>query len=329
MAESESRLFRESYYYNFFQLVYLLEKAYKEAPAPGESSDIRKERIRFRGDPALVFPASDVRSVELIEGPNPHALITATFMGLYGVDSPMPLNFHEHLGKRQEDSKRELHQQVLREFLDIFNHRFYSFFYRTWKTSRPELYLRRDMADDHSQRFLSMAGIGTSKTMDAAPVSPMWMASFAAQFGGGGHPEGLAKMLSDWLDGTTVNILENIPRLVKVDERPAVGTGEISLGRTALVGTHVYDTGGQFRLQIGPIGVDLYRELRPGGARADVLVWLTRSYASDYLDFDAELLIKTEELPRLRLSGGFGELGSTAFLGRPREAVVSRVVSYN
>ena len=61
-------LFREGYRFNFFQAVRLLEQRYGDAPGPGQTSDVRRERIFFRPHTGLAFPASDIRAVEAVEG---------------------------------------------------------------------------------------------------------------------------------------------------------------------------------------------------------------------------------------------------------------------
>lgn len=48
-------------------------------------------------------------------------------MGLYGVESPLPTTYQDDIAQRQEGS------DVAAEFLDIFNHRLITQFYRIWR----------------------------------------------------------------------------------------------------------------------------------------------------------------------------------------------------
>src|SRR5512146_1022934 len=125
-----ARLFREGYMFDFFQAVRLLERFFPEGKSPGEAVDIAEEQIRFRPHNGLAFPATDVRGVEHLEGVQERARITATFMGLYGIGSPLPVYFYDSVATETEESK------PLRDFLDMFNHRLYSLFYRSWRKYR-------------------------------------------------------------------------------------------------------------------------------------------------------------------------------------------------
>jgi type VI secretion system protein ImpH len=100
------------------------------------------------------------------------------------------------------------------------------------------------------------------------------------------------------------------------------------LGSNATIGEQVYDRSSKFRIQLGPMEIDLYRALLPGGARASELQSLVRLYAPDHLKYDVELNVPSDDLPTTELGSGGGRLGLTTSLGTPDEPVVSRVVEY-
>jgi type VI secretion system protein ImpH len=164
-----AELFSRGYRFHFFQAVRLLEAYFPDAPPPGTSANPTAERIRFRPDPAMVFPPADVRSVTLDED---GAEVTATFMGLYGVASPLPVYFYEDLATEAESTL------PLRHFLDIFNPRLYSYFYRAWKKYRPSS-PDAPARDDSTARFRAVAGRGTPGALADAPVSIGRLAGFA------------------------------------------------------------------------------------------------------------------------------------------------------
>jgi type VI secretion system protein ImpH len=65
-----------------------------------------------------------------------------------------------------------------------------------------------------------------------------------------------------------------------------------------------------------------YERLLPGGVSFPRLVALVRGYAGDALDWDANLILHADEVPRARL-GGATRLGLTGWLGErpsPRDA---------
>jgi type VI secretion system protein ImpH len=122
-------------------------------------------------------------------------------------------------------------------------------------------------------------------------------------------------------------VLENIPRFVRLAERPRLGSAR--LGIDAVAGATIQDQSGKFRLQVGPLGLAAFRNLLPGsagGSRVDTLVKL---YTSDSLDYDVDLLLKSEEAPPLKLGDtSSARLGRNAHLGTPPPPLVRRRVRY-
>ena len=317
-----AELFRRGYRFNFFQAVRLLEAYFPDAPPVGTNAHPAEERIRFRPNPATVFPSSDVRSVELGEE---GADVTVTFMGLYGVASPLPIYFYEDLATEAADTI------PLRDFLDIFNHRLYSYFYRAWKKYRPSS-PSDPSRDDSTARFLAVAGLGSGGAVDDAPVSIGRLAGFAGLLNQRvRNVEGLYTLLSAFTDGLDIDIIENVVRRVRVNERPCLGKGSppATLGGSALLGSTVLDAGGKFRVVLGPMGLEDFESYLPGGDKADALGYLVRLYAPDFLDFDVLLKLKTKDRPPLRLGDRNARLGENTWVGRPPETVVTeRTVTY-
>lgn len=321
-------LFREGYFFDFYQAVRLLERYFPEAPAPGETSDVRRERIFFRPDTALVFPATDVKGVEGLDERNQIARMTLTFMGLYGIGSPLPVYFYDELAVEDRDTF------PLRDFLDIFNHRLYSYFYRAWKKYRPEAQHRGGVEKEHEKRFLAVAGLGTPRSdlMTQLP-NPMRLAAYAAWFSPQvRHADGLRCLISGLMPGIPVQVEENIPRWVPIPERPKMGAGSsigMTLGSSATVGARIFDMSGQFRVVLGPITFYDYKAFLPGADKANLLDELVRSYAPDYLAYDVELHLDTSDIPPVRLGEKEVKLGLTTWLGKPKDDVTVQHVTYS
>ena len=320
-------LFKKGYRFDFFQAIRLLEAYFPDAPAPGTSADPVSERIRFRPYAPTIFPSSDVRSVELGEN---GAEVTVTFMGLYGVASPLPVYLYEDLATEAEDTK------PLRDFLDIFNHRLYSYFYRAWKKYRPEGSTGSSDREARSSggstdRFLAVAGLGTPGAVAGAPVSIPRLAGYAGLLNRRvRNTEGLHTLLAAFTDGLPVEIIENVPRRVRVSDRPALGRGQqaATLGGSALVGATVTDVGGKFRVALGPMGIEDFEAYLPGGPKADALGWLVRLYAPDFLDFDVLLKLETQQVSALRLGDRNARLGENTWVGRGEAVLTERIVTY-
>lgn len=315
-------LFREGYRFDFYQAVRLLENAFPEAPPPGTSPDARAERVRFRPDHALSFPAADVKDVAWVDELVPHARVTVTFLGLYGVDAALPAAFFEPISYERSEA------EALRTFLDLFNHRLYAYFYRAWKKYRPDLHHRPGTPDAHTDRFVAAAGLGTPRAA-APPIPALRLAAFAGFLGPRvRHAEGLRRLAEEVLDGPAVEIEENVLRWVPLPPRPGLGAGA-RLDGEAVVGRSVRDGSSLFRIKVGPLDFDAYANLLPGRESARRLHDLVRAYAPDHLEFDVELRLKATAVPRARLGEADVQLGRTACLGTPCEAELCRVVRYN
>ncbi len=313
-------LFKTGYRFDFFQAVRLLEAYFPDAPAPGTSANPTAERVHFRPYAATVFPASDVRSVTLGEE---GAEVTVTFMGLYGVASPLPVYLYQDLATEAEDTR------PLREFLDIFNHRLYSYFYRAWKKYRPG---GKAKGGEGTDRFLAVAGLGTPGALAGAPVSVARLAGYAGLLNRRvRNAEGLHTLLSAFTDGLPVEVVQNVPRRVRVADRPALGRGltAATLGGSALVGATVYDVGGKFRVALGPMGIKDFEAYLPGGPKAEALGWLVRLYAPDFLDFDVLLKLETQQMSSLRLGDRNARLGENTWVGRGEAVLTERIVTYS
>lgn len=320
------RLHSKAYLFDFFQAVRLLESYFPHGKNPGETSDIAHEQIRFRPHSGLAFPATDVRSIEFNDDEPQRARITATFMGLYGVDSPLPVYFYDSIATEAEGSK------PLRDFLDIFNHRLYSLFYRSWKKYRFALqYGKPSTREDLVVRALSLAGLGTKKAVDDATMPAIRLAAFSGFLSTRvRNADGLQNLIAGLLGGVQVHVLQNIPRWVAIAQRSKMRdkANPVMLGATACLGERVFDMSGKFRIVLGPLTLRQYLLLLPGGVSAKLMQFLVRLYVRDYLDYDVQLNLKTEEIPSHALGDTTWKLGLTTWLGKPKTEITSRVVAY-
>ncbi|RPH32183.1 type VI secretion system baseplate subunit TssG, partial [bacterium] len=307
------RLFREGHMFDFFQAVRLLELFLSGGKSPGETSDLKDERIRFRPHHGLAFPAADVRSIERLSGNPERARITATFMGLYGVDSPLPGWFHEPIAMEAD------HAQPLREFLDLFNNRLYALFYRSWAKYRLfQCYSRPSGRRDLLLRVLSLSGLGTQGSTDDAEIRAVHLAAFAGMLSlRVRNAEGLCNMLAELLEGIPVTVLENVPRWVVIPKRNQLGRTNkqpFVLSITSSLGQRVNDISGKFRIVLGALTLEQYVSLLPGGDRTKTVNYVVRLYVRDPLDYDVQLKLKTSEIPQLRLGDRALKLGLTTWL---------------
>ncbi|MGV3344955.1 type VI secretion system baseplate subunit TssG [Enterobacteriaceae bacterium LUAb1] len=149
-------------YTHFYRFMQWLEQRYPQLPPIGSTSQIRHDPVRLRPHPGMGFPASEFKGMALNPDDNPNSppTIRTTFLGLYGTDSPLPGSYIDDIAQRREGHEAAEH------FLDIFNHRILTQFYRIWRKYHYPLTFEPGGTDNISQCLLSLAGLGIPGTAE-------------------------------------------------------------------------------------------------------------------------------------------------------------------
>lgn len=152
---------------NFYRFCQFLEQSQQNAPL-GSTDNPATDAVRFRPHPGMGFPVSELKNVERDAGnPNVPPTVRTTFLGLYGVDSPLPTAYLDYITQRHDG-----HDAVM-AFLDIFNHRFITQYYRIWRKYNYPASFEAGAMDDISRCLLGLIGLGIpgSENHIATPVS--------------------------------------------------------------------------------------------------------------------------------------------------------------
>src|SRR2546428_708401 len=232
--------FAEGYRFDFFQAVRLLKSLYPERQPIGHSASPAEEVVRFRARLALSFPPSAIHEITRAPDAAQPAQMTVAFMGLTGLLSALPRHYTELLlerGRRRD--------WTLRDFLDIFNHRMISLFYRAWEKYRlPIVYegaaWRQQDNDRFSQYLFDLMGLGTTGLrgrMDVADQALLFYTGLLAQ-----HPHSasvLVGFLQDYF-GVPVEVVQFMGQWLPLalESRSRLGPGEDqnALGVSAVTG---------------------------------------------------------------------------------------------
>ena len=103
------------------------------------------------------------------------------------------------------------------------------------------------------------------------------------------------------------------------DDWCSLGISGTRLGEDAIAGQSVWSCQHQFRLVCGALTFAEFMAMLPGGGSLRRLHDLVRNYVGDELDWDLNLVLKADDVPRMRL-GSLGALGWTTWLGERRTA---------
>jgi type VI secretion system protein ImpH len=307
----EDSLYEEGYRFDFFQAVRLLERISPFLHPVGREAVPAEEVVRFSSHLTLSFPPSAIREIARAEGGDGPARMSVAFMGLTGPLGVLPRHYTEMLLAR---SQRK--DTTLRDFLDLFNHRLISLFYRAWeKYQFPVAFeravSRKEGVDWFSHYLFDLIGMGTQGLrgrLDIADVTLLFYAGLLAQ-----HPRSasaLKGILSDYFM-IPVEVTQFIGQWLSLADgnRSCLGPrpGNNALGLTAVAGSRVWDQQAKFTLRLGPLTYPQFCQFLPSGTAFCQLVSLARFYAGQEYDFDVQLILKAQGVPCCRL-GRTGEL---------------------
>jgi type VI secretion system protein ImpH len=290
-------LYSEPYRFSFFQAVRLLERM----AAPGKEGVGRavvpgNEIVRFRTHPSLAFPASEI--VEL-KAPAPGQEsrppeMTINFIGLTGPLGVLPHPYTELV--RERVSYKDT---ALWSFLDIFNHRIASLFYRAWEKYRFPIAYERQGEDAFTEYLFDLIGMGTPGLRGRMAVNDQALLLYAGLVAQKPHSAGaIAAIVRDYfrVPAEIVQFLgqwfalepENVTRL---------GAANSELGRTVVAGSSVFVSQSKFRARMGPLTLAQFVSFLPVGPAFKPLTELVRYLAGLEFDYDVQLVLRKEDVP--------------------------------
>ncbi len=289
-------LFEEPYRFEFFQAVRLLERIYPERAALTETPSPEKEVVRFRGNPSLRFPPSEIQHlVEVVdeETGEKRVEMMINFMGLIGIAGVLPIHYSELIVERARYSDTSLHA-----FMDMFSHRLVSLFYKAWEKYRfPVQYERGD--DDFTSYLFDWVGLGTMGLRGRMGLDEERLLPYGGLIQQKPHSSGsLEQILADYY-GVPAKVKQFFGQWLHLDEESItkLGTRNSVLGVDAIIGTKVWDQQSKFRLVIGAMSFTQFQEFLPNGNGHEPLKSMIRFMVGLELDFDLQLVLHAKQVP--------------------------------
>ena len=294
-----------------FQTVRLIlraaRRAGRERARLGEDARPGAEPLRLRAAAGQRFPSAEVTAAKLGDGGK--AELTVAFMGLTGPSGVLPDHYSDLVVQR-----RRARDPALAAFLDLFNHRTISLFYRAW--AKPRLPVRFEEAaspldDPFSRALAAVMGLGLNAQRPLAALGEGGMLGLAGMLGRRVRTPGAVRRLASALLDMDVEVEEFQGRWINIapDERtrlaaPVPGERSFSgLGVEAVAGVQTWDVQSRFRLRLGPMTLRQFQAFfQPDGPRA-LLSQVIREAVGPAIAFDLQLVLKADEVPALQLGG--------------------------
>lgn len=327
------RLFTQGYDFSFFQAVRLLEALDRGRQPVGQTAAPSEEVVRFQSLVSLSFPPSQIYELEAPGKDNPLPRMTTTFFGLFGPSGILPRHYTEMMMRLQRESK-EPERFALRDWLDVFNHRLLSQFYRAWKKYRlpivfEEARRQGERLDPVTDMLLCLVGLGGGGLQNRLQVS-YWdprrqppqrslarIEDMALAFYGGilshrpRNAINLEGMLSDYFDlRVQVRQFHGQWLLLEPANQSRLEGSNATLEVDTVIGERVWDLQGKFRVRVGPLSYERFCEFIPDRSPTPerkaffLLVQMVRLYVGPDLTFDVQLVLDAPDVPECRLSDG-------------------------
>ncbi|PWU29039.1 type VI secretion system baseplate subunit TssG [Pseudomonas sp. RW407] len=297
---------------NLYRFCQLVEAAAPGNPPLGTTSRPGDDAVRFRPDPGMGFPAGELKAIEFDEEhPERPATVRTRLLGLYGVDSPLPTAYLDDIAQRREG------HEALEAFLDIFNHRIFTQFYRIWRKYSYPATFEAGGTDGTSQCLLGLIGLGIPGTAEhvATPVS-RFLALLSVMRLPTRNAEGIGALVKLLAPNTRVRVTPHWPCKVPL-ARPASLSPEapVSLSQGTPLGAMGADANSQVRLELATEDPAEVQGWLPGGQLHSDLLVLLRVYLGWRCNAKLQLTLPLKCLPRPVLGAAPVLLGLTGVLG--------------
>ncbi len=313
-------LFHKPQLFEFYQAVRLLMQSVKvdcqnkqcRSYYPvGYDFDPKHEMVRFKAAPVLSFPISEILASHLardsIQEPNE---LQVSFLGLYGPAGVLPSHYTELIIQRLQAK-----DSALRDFLDLFNHRIISLFYRSWEKHHFYVPYERSKANAASDVFTkvvaSLIGNGTEYLQERTLIPDENYLYYAGFFACSSRSAWTLKtMLADYFQvpieleqfqGKWLQL--PVSQYTRLLSSKSGSASYNQLGCTTLLGQRSWNTQGYFKIKIGPVSYqDFLRYLPNEHSQLMAVVAMARRYIGVQWHFDIQLILKAHEVPFCVLS---------------------------
>lgn len=311
---------------NFFQLVRSIER--ETGLRLGGDLVPQQEPVSLKADPDTSFPAAEIASWNSETDPPE---VKVAFFGMFGPSGALP----QHYSQLMNDRAR-IKDFALRDFLDMFNHRLLSFFYRCWEKHQFPIAYETSRAtgreDTVTGALRSLIGLRTKGLWDRQSLPSSDFLFFSGHMANRRPTASAVRAMiqSAFNVQAQVNQFTGQLMLIPLSDQTRMGTQPLGfsignqLGVEAIAGQRVWDFQNKFRIRIGPLSLKRFLEFNPGSLKLRQLFDLIRSYVGPQYDVDVQVVLKRSDVVTTQLNSPLsGNLGWNTWLGnrnRPDDA---------
>jgi len=288
---------------------------------PGHSGAIASEAVLFGTNSSLAFPLRDVQSIRYLRGGQaglPQVEMSVNFAGLCGSCSPLPEFYSEDVIYSKEDISPS------GKFLDVFNHRLISFFYRSWENIRSIDEYELGARNKYCDYLFSMFGMRGRDFRDNSDIDWERLLPFALFFRiGPASASSLKKVLAHYFCLESVSVRQFIKKeaAFRPQDINSLGLGNSILGDNCSIGDSITQLNSCYRLILGSLSYRQFRNFLPDRAELSILRKLASLLIRKPMSMQVELHVDSSDIPQMVLANAnIFQLGYNSWLGKPTES---------
>jgi len=284
---------------------------------PTKSSEELYKHVRFSANPSLAFPKSEISSIRFKESNNiVEVELELNFLNLLGAATPLPIHYAE---LTKEDYGEE---QVLLDFLNLFNHHLQKFIYLIWKDVRYYVSYQKDLKDKHSKQMLSILGLYPQSQekeheLDFNKLMPfLGMLSLKQKSSGT-----LASIMRHYIGHDLISIDECVLSRAIIPEwqKKPLGDRDAILGESLICGDFITVSNLKFRINLHDVPWEYLVEYSLFGSKIKELTDLISFTLNEPLGFEIALHINEENIKPFKLDVSSDVmLGVNSWIGKAR-----------
>ena len=311
---------------NFFQLVRSIER--ETGLRIGSDLKPEQEPVVLKAEPDSHFPATEVASWNSETEPPE---VKVAFFGMFGPSGVLPQHYTQMLADRAR-----IRDFALRDFLDMFNHRLLSFFYRCWEKNQFAIAFETSRAagreDVVTGALRALIGLRTDGLWNRLSIPSSDFLYFSGHFANRRPTANAIRSMIESAFNVPVQVEQFVGQwmLIPVAEQSRIGMQPLGvsignrLGFEVVAGQRVRDHQNKFRVRIGPLSFSRFRELSPDRPKLRQVFDQIRLYVGPQFDFDLQIVLKRDEVVTTQLGNReSASLGWNTWIGdwkKPRDA---------
>ncbi|NWO05759.1 MAG: type VI secretion system baseplate subunit TssG [Alteromonadaceae bacterium] len=279
-----------------------------------------KEVVRFRSSQNLGFAGQDIVRMTTRRADDGLVLhdLLVDVMGLTGARGALPACFTERVLEQIREKS-----PATRDFLDMFNHRLISLFYRSWEKTQPAVQQERTGDDDFTHILKALTGCEQS-----------WQLYYGAAFARRARSASTLRSLLEDITGMSVQIRTlrgEWAALAEEDQSRLPGvsqpTGQHARLGNAMLGSRVWMADKGLDVVFSPKSQSALISVLPGGAFSNPVSAITQRLVSGHMRVRYRLSARAAHLTHTVL-GRRGRLGADSFIGARPESTRMVEVSF-